>query len=159
MGVVDGWRVVDLTPAHVQQLITWRYPEPYDRYDLGDDADALVDPASCFVALLDADDELVGLRSFGPDGRVVGGAYDDTALDTGGGLRPDLTGRGLGRAAMELGLAHGRRRFDPTAFRVTVWAGNARALSVVRAVGFAEVSRFESTRTGEEYLVLVRPER
>jgi ribosomal-protein-alanine N-acetyltransferase len=47
---------------------------------------------------------------------VPGGTYGADALDTGGGLRPDLTGRGLGREALEVGLAFGRSRFAPRAF-------------------------------------------
>ena len=46
--------------------------------------------------------------SFGPDGRVPGWDYDETALDTGGGLRPSLTGQGLGRAVISAGLDFGR---------------------------------------------------
>jgi hypothetical protein len=40
--------------------------------------------------------------------------YDDSALDTGGGLRPDLTGQGKGREAIQTGLDFGRQQFAPT---------------------------------------------
>lgn len=103
--------------------------------------------------------ELIGYRSFGPDGRVPGGVYDDAALDTGGGLRPSLTGRGLGRAAIATGLEFGRRRFAPVrAFRVTVASFNARALRVVTSLGFREVSSFTATTDGRPFEILVRPE-
>ncbi|GAA3512954.1 GNAT family N-acetyltransferase [Actinocatenispora rupis] len=151
-------RVVAMTPAYAGDLVGWRYPPPYARYDLaGADPAYFVDPANGFVALVD-DDGLVGYRSFGPDGRVPGGAYDDGALDTGGGLRPSLTGRGLGRSALAVGLAYGRERFAPRAFRVTVAADNARALRVVTASGFVPVGRFAATTDGREYGILVRPE-
>jgi ribosomal-protein-alanine N-acetyltransferase len=158
VGLVDRWQVTPLTAAHARELTSWRYPPPYDRYELGHDPDALTDPAAGFVSLVDAHGRLVGFRSFGHDGRVPGGDYDDTALDTGGGLRPDLTGRGLGRAAIALGLAFGRATFAPPAFRVTVWGENSRALAVVRSLGFVDVARFRSTTTGEDYAQLVRPE-
>ena len=98
---------------------------------------------------------MVGYRSFGPDGQVPGGDYDDSALDTGGGLRPDLTGRGLGRAAIALGLEYGWRTLGAERLRVTVWSGNERALRVVRSLGFADVDRFTSPSTGDEFVVLV----
>jgi len=45
-----------------------------------------------YVAVLDARDEMIAFRCFGPEARVLGGAYFEDALDMGGGLRPDLTG-------------------------------------------------------------------
>ena len=44
------------------------------------DPDELLDPALGFHAVL-AGEELIGFRSFGPDGRVPGWDYDDAALD------------------------------------------------------------------------------
>ncbi len=139
-------------------LVTWRYPPPYDCYDLTDsDPSVFTDPANGFFAVVD-DDALIGFRSFGADGRVPGGSYDDSALDTGGGLRPDLTGRGLGRLAISTGLAFGREQFAPAAFRVTVAAFNTRALRVISALGFSDFEEFEATTDGRPYRILVRPE-
>jgi ribosomal-protein-alanine N-acetyltransferase len=137
-----------LTGEFAAEICTWRYPAPYDCYDMTSaDPDELVRP------------ELIGFRSFGPDGRVAGWEYDDTALDTGGGLRPDLVGRGLGRQAISTGLAFGRSQFAPVAFRVTVAAFNTRALRTVEALGFTRISRFEATTDGRPFEVLIRPER
>lgn len=148
-----------MTPGYAADIVTWRYPPPYERYGLaGPDPAYFTDPANGFVALVGAEG-LVGYRSFGTDGRVPGGTYDEAALDTGGGLRPSLTGRGLGRAALATGLAYGRERFRPPAFRVTVAADNARALRVVGVSGFVRVARFAATTDGREYEILVRPER
>ena len=83
--------------------MTWSYDAPYDVYDMtGAEPDELLDPAAGFHAVL-ACDELIGFRSFGPDGRVPGWDYDDTALDTGGGLRPSFTGQGFGRSVSPSG--------------------------------------------------------
>lgn len=103
--------------------------------------------------------ELIGYRCFGADGRVPGGSYDDSALDTAGGLRPSLTGRGLGRRAIQVGLDYGRERYRPRAFRVTVASFNERALRVVRSLGFAPTTRFTATTNGRSYQILVRAER
>jgi RimJ/RimL family protein N-acetyltransferase len=150
-------RITELTAEHAADIATWQYPPPYDRYDLvGTDPEFLLDPANGYVAVVDDSDTLVGYRCFGPDGRV---ADDDSALDTGGGLRPALTGRGLGREAIEAGLAYGRERYAPPAFRVTVWAANDRALRVVGSLGFGETQRFLRASDGSEYVVLVRPQR
>jgi [ribosomal protein S18]-alanine N-acetyltransferase len=76
-------------------------------------------------------------------------------LDTGGGLRPSLTGRGLGRTAIAVGLAYGARVHRPRAWRVTVSSANARALRVVEALGFRAVCEFTAD-SGLPYRILVR---
>ncbi len=157
-GPTDGIRVVGLTLEHARDIATWRYPPPYDCYDMvGAEPESLLDPALGFHAVL-AGEELIGFRSFGQDGQVPGWDYDDSALDTGGGLRPELTGQGLGRRAITAGLAHGSTSFAPAAFRVTVAAFNVRALRTVESLGFERVGRFEAARDQQPFVVLVRPE-
>ena len=154
-GVVE---VVPLTRPFALDICTWRYPPPYGCYDMsGADADELLAPQAGFFAVL-RDAELIGFRSFGSDGRVPGWDYDETALDTGGGLRPELTGRGLGKSAIATGLAFGRARFAPLAFRVTVASFNSRALRTVTGLGFNQVGSFNAATTGAAFEVLVRPE-
>lgn len=150
-------RIEPMTAAHAADVVTWRYAAPYDRYDMtGLDPDRLVDPDAGFHALV-GDDGLVGFRSFGPDGRVPGGVYDASALDTGGGLRPELTGRGLGREAIRTGLEFGVRRFAPPAFRMTIAAFNVRARHVVQGLGFRAAARFTATTNGQDYDVFLGP--
>ncbi len=152
-------RIAPLTREHAVDICTWRYPAPYDCYDMTDATpDELLRPEAGFHSLLD-DDRLIGFRSYGADGRVPGWDYDDSALDTGGGLRPELVGRGLGREAISVGLDFGRARYAPAAFRVTVASFNSRALRVTESLGFTRVGRFDATRDGRSFEVLVRVER
>jgi RimJ/RimL family protein N-acetyltransferase len=151
-------RITTMTPAFAADLVGWRYPAPYQCYDLaGADPGYFTDPANGFHALVDDDGALIGFRSFGPDGRVPGGAYDDAALDTGGGLRPELTGLGLGREAVATGLAYGRATFRPAAFRVTVASFNTRARKVVESLGFVYRESFAATTDGSRYDILLLP--
>src|SRR5215467_15302022 len=151
-------RIAPMTPAYAADIVTWRYQPSYDCYDMTSASPAFIaDSASGFFALVGRD-ELIGFRSFGVDGQVPGGDYDDSALDTGGGLRPDLTGRGLGRLAIATGLEFGRREFAPPAFRVTVASFNERALRVVRSLGFRDVESFLALTDRRSFEILVRPE-
>lgn len=151
-------RVTPLTREHAEDIATWRYAAPYGTYDMvGADPAELLLPQVGFHAVM-ADDRLIGFRSFGPDGQVPGWDYDDSALDTGGGLRPELTGRGLGRTVISTGLAYGRDKLAPTAFRVTVASFNARALRTVESLGFKRIGAFEASRDGREFIVLARQE-
>jgi ribosomal-protein-alanine N-acetyltransferase len=150
--------IAPLTRAHAEDIATWRYDPPYDVYDMtGADPGDLLDPELGFHAVL-AGERLIGFRSFGPDGRVPGWDYDESALDTGGGLRPSMTGQGLGRSVIAAGLDFGRSRFAPAAFRVTVASFNARARRTVESLGFEVVGSFAARRDGRPFDVLVRDE-
>jgi ribosomal-protein-alanine N-acetyltransferase len=150
--------IAPLTREHAEDITAWQYDPPYDVYDMaGTDPEALLEPTLGYHAVL-AGDLLVGFRCFGPDGQVPGWHYDGSALDTGGGLRPELTGRGLGRWAVSAGLAYGRERFAPPAFRVTVASFNIRALRTVEALGFERLGSFNAAGDGRSFEVLVRAE-
>ena len=151
-------RLAPVTFEHARDIASWRYDPPYDVYDMaGAEPADLLDPAAGFHAVL-AGVQLIGFRSFGPDGQVPGWDYDDSALDTGGGLRPSLTGQGLGRAVIAAGLDFGRARFAPAAFRVTVASFNERARRTVESLGFRRLDTFRAARDGREFDVFVRPE-
>jgi [ribosomal protein S18]-alanine N-acetyltransferase len=151
-------QIVPMTMAYATDIVTWRYPVPYACYDMtGADPAFLMSRSSGYHALT-GKGRLIGFRSFGPDGQVPGGLYDSSALDTGGGLRPDLTGKGLGRQAVRTGLEFGRRQFAPAAFRVTVATFNIRAQRVVEALGFRNIGSFPATADGRSYEILIRPE-
>ena len=72
------------SPETRQLLAAWRYPPPYDFYD--GDAEPMLNPERYFEAR-DEEGELLGFYYFEPK-------LPD--LDYGLGLRPELTGRGLG---------------------------------------------------------------
>jgi [ribosomal protein S18]-alanine N-acetyltransferase len=150
--------IAGMTGAYAADIVTWRYAAPYDCYDMtGADPAFLADPASGYFALI-GQRTLIGFRSFGTDGQVPGGGYDTSALDTGGGLRPELTGRGLGREAIATGLDFGRVQFAPKAFRVTIATFNARAQRVVLSLGFRNIGRFQASADGRSYEMLIRPQ-
>jgi RimJ/RimL family protein N-acetyltransferase len=65
----------------------------------------------------------------------------DGSVTIGLGLRPDLTGSGLGLPFVEAGLAMGRERFHPARFRLFVYAWNQRAITIYERAGFTMVGR------------------
>jgi [ribosomal protein S18]-alanine N-acetyltransferase len=156
-----AFRLVAMTDADARAVAAWQYPPPYDGYTIGaDEADEFVamclDPAFHYYAVLDAADNLVAFRCFGADAQVPGGDYAADALDMGGGLRPDLTGRGLGPQVMRAALDFARQTFAPTHFRATVAAWNVRAQRACHTVGYRQVSAFE-TADGRPFVILMRP--
>lgn len=131
------------------EIARWRYEPPYDVYGYADDdVEAtiayLTKKENQFYAVL-SEDELVGFRSFGEDGRVSGGNYDESRLDTGGGLRPELTGKGIGPNIIEQGLAFGSLAFGTQRFRVTIADFNLRAKRACEKLGFRPSESFART--------------
>ncbi|HEX6819259.1 MAG TPA: GNAT family N-acetyltransferase, partial [Ktedonobacterales bacterium] len=127
----------------------WRYPAPYDTYDVGEPEQALtemLDPRSPYFAARDEHGELIGYLCFGTAATVSDAPeprpFDaDGALCFGLGLRPDLTGhgKGLGLAFVRAGLDFARARFAPPAFRLYALTWNERAIRVYERAGFQRV--------------------
>ena len=149
-----------ITASDAEEISRWRYPEPYATYNVNPaSVPGLLDPRYNYHAVTGPDDELVGYFCFGADATVPAGRrlglYDGNALDVGLGMRPDLTGRGLGLGFMQAGLRFAGQTFSPPAFRLTVAAFNQRAVKVYEAAGFEEVRSFADR--GDEWLLMGRP--
>ena len=135
--------------GHVE-MRSWRYPPPYDFYD--GDVDPPLNPERFFGA-------------FDEDGGLVGFYYFEEKppdLDYGLGLRPDLTGRGLGLEFFVEGLSFARRRYRPRRVFLHVAEFNVRARRVYERAGFSVVSSHVRTfpRFGEvPFLTMVEGER
>jgi [ribosomal protein S18]-alanine N-acetyltransferase len=134
-----------------RQITRWRYPAPYDIYDLNTADMILVlilhplwhlAGVAHFCAVCDEDGELAGMFQFMRKG---------STLEIGLALRPERTGQGLGLDFVLAGLAYGVRRFRPAAFRLDVAAFNERARRVYERAGFRAV-RTMPKRIGDQTL-------
>ena len=152
---------LEFTPITREQAIEcveWRYEAPYDLYNVPEtekriEIDGMLGEGSKTFAVL-KDGAFIGTRSFGDDGKVEGGEYDDAYQDTGGALKPEWTSKGLGEGILRAGLEFGSRKFGFSRYRVTVAAFNERALKVCRRVGFVERQRFSRRSDGQEFVIL-----
>ncbi len=130
-------------------ILTWRYDEPYSVYNMVADGLAdveeavteLLEPGSPYYAVRDTEEELVGYFCFGTSALVWAsdepGLYlEGRMLPLGLGLRPDMTGRGLGLHFVNAGLAFARQAFTPTQFCLYVFTWNERAIRVYEHAGF-----------------------
>jgi len=135
-----------LQPEDVERVITWRYPHPYQIYSLTpEDRITLLNPAYRYHGVRAEGLGLVGICCFGDDARVEGGEYgqgEPEVLDVGIGLRPDLTGSGLGRGFVSQVLRYGARQYRPRWFRATIAAFNHRSRRTFQGLGFQEEGRF-----------------
>jgi RimJ/RimL family protein N-acetyltransferase len=107
----------------------WRYEPPYDFYD--GDEDPVLNPERFFDAFGE-DDKLVGFYYLEEKGEKV---------EIGLGLRPDLTGRGLGGEFFRAGVELARSRYPSRPIMLNVAAFNERAIKVYQREGFREAGR------------------
>jgi [ribosomal protein S18]-alanine N-acetyltransferase len=126
----------------------WRHPEPFSFYDWTADQDDLAElldadlRGEAYFAVEDDEGQLVGYFSFKPEGRT---------LVVGLGLRPDLTGRGLGGGFFAAGLDYGRERFAPERFSLAVATLNERAIKVYERAGFERARVYMHETNGGEW--------
>jgi ribosomal-protein-alanine N-acetyltransferase len=145
-----------MTDEEAQQIAGWRYVPPYDFYDWVSDPDdlaELLDPrrrGEDYFSAFDEKGTLVGSFKFKRDGKVV---------EVGLGLRPELTGKGLGRGFLLAGLNFAQGAFAPDDFRLSVATFNERAIKVYESVGFVHGRTYQHETNGGvyEFLEMERP--
>jgi [ribosomal protein S18]-alanine N-acetyltransferase len=146
-----------LSQQDAEAIAEWRYPEPYSFYDWTADPDdlrELLEPTrrrDAYWAVRDEASELVGYFDFKPK--------DEQTVEIGLGLRPDLTGRGLGGSFLAAGLVFARTRFAPARFVLSVATFNDRAIKVYERAGFTRERIYMHSTNGAEweFLEMSRP--
>ncbi len=142
------FRFEPMDEPSARTIAGWHYEGLYAFYDMDQDAedrDELLDPhrrADAYFAVFDASDELVGFYCF---------EQEDTAVVFGLGLRPDCTGRCIGKAFLEAGLAFAVEKFHPTEFRLSVAVFNQRAIRLYQKLGFQSNGIFLNETNGGRY--------
>jgi ribosomal-protein-alanine N-acetyltransferase len=146
-----GYRFQQMEDEEAVEISGWHYEPPYDFYDATSDPDdlkELLDPKlrkDAYFSAFDKDGVLVGFFQLEREG---------TTVDVGLGMRPDLTGQGLGIGYLLAGLEFARRRFSPESFTLSVATFNERAIAVYERAGFRRNAVYKHNTNGGEYLFL-----
>ncbi|PDW02469.1 GNAT family N-acetyltransferase [Candidatus Viridilinea mediisalina] len=148
-----------LSRAAALEIIRWRYPPPYDVYNLVDGAVIAAflksqQGSNCFQIETESGN-VVAFCCFGEDAQVPGPYYPSPWLDVGLGVRPDLTGQGQGMHYFSAILAFAHAHFATSLLRLTVAAWNRRAQRLYERAGFTTIERVRSPFSDEEFLVMV----
>jgi ribosomal-protein-alanine N-acetyltransferase len=149
--VVSGYRFRQMSNEEAIQISGWHYEPPYDFYDATSDQDdlrELLDPKrrkDAYFSVFDRGGDLVGFFQFEREGKTV---------DVGLGMRPDLTGQGLGMEYLLAGLEFARRCFSPERFTLSVATFNERAILVYERAGFKRNTLYKHHTSGGEQLFL-----
>jgi ribosomal-protein-alanine N-acetyltransferase len=147
-------KVETMLAADAEVISRWRYPGQYALYDGPLAPEYMLDPRNGFRAVRRSSG-LIGFCSFGIDGRVPGGSYEDDALDVGAGMDPALVGNGYGRAFLGALVEYATRELNAVRLRATIASWNERALRAGRSVGFRPILAFQ-TDHGREFTIVLR---
>ena len=145
---------VPMNDEQAQAVASWKYDGIYAFYDWADDLAELLDPVprenEQLHAVLDDHGTQVGFYGFKLDGCTV---------EFGLGLRPDLTGRGLGLEFLNAGLEFILENHTPDTFRLQVAAFNKRAIRVYQRAGFQRTReyRHKTNNTEWDFIEMSRP--
>jgi [ribosomal protein S18]-alanine N-acetyltransferase len=138
-----------MTSADAHAIVGWHYPGEYSFYDAdADPADLaeLLDPAQWGTRYFAADElpqhELAGFLVLTLTGSVA---------VIGLGLRPDLTGHGLGESFVRACMRFATDARGAQSYALTVAAFNRRAVTVYERAGFREVERFQHFTNGAQH--------
>ena len=157
---------VPMTPDAAAAIADWTYEPPYDVYNVAldrrDEAVAeMLDPTRAYYTIADEETgETIGFCCYGKPAQVPGGDYSAPALDVGVGLRPDLTGRGLGPTVIAAILDYANAVFNATTFRATIAAFNERSQRAFATAGFERSAEFtnEGPHGRRHWVVMSRQE-
>ncbi len=141
-----------MNETEAREVRAWHYAEPYTIYsmDAGPEEEViseLLERRSPHYTVRDEAGELVAYFCFGTSAQVWANETpslysEDATIDIGVGMRPDLTGKGLGLPMINAALDFARVTFQPRHFRLFVLTFNERAIRVYERAGFARVRVF-----------------
>ncbi|WP_404454728.1 GNAT family N-acetyltransferase [Oceanobacillus kapialis] len=126
----------------------WHYDGEYAFYDMEADQEDLEEFIDCktrgdSIFSVKNGEELVAFFAVEKD--------DDTTINISLGLRPDLTGQGIGNAFLEAGLRFVQTKHHPEKITLSVATFNQRAIKAYRNVGFKDRETFMQETNGSTY--------
>ncbi|MCA1026199.1 GNAT family N-acetyltransferase [Cytobacillus kochii] len=138
-------------------LSSWTYPPPYDFYNHAQTEDSKQEWLTGNYFCIYKQEEMIGFFCYGESARVPvksSHLYIDDCIDIGIGMRPDLTGKGLGSSFLTKILMEIERLFPNTPIRLTVASFNQRAIHLYEKLGFIIQHHFQ--RKSTNFYIMVR---
>jgi RimJ/RimL family protein N-acetyltransferase len=143
-----NFKIREMVMKDAQQIAEWKYDEPYSLYSM-DGSQETIDEfmGGTYYSVYNENSALIGYFCYGETAQVPGGRINnlyggDSTIDIGLGLRPDLTGKGIGLEFLNEGINFAASKFNPSCIRLTVATFNERAIKVYEKAGFIRGSVF-----------------
>ncbi|GGK06104.1 N-acetyltransferase [Lentibacillus kapialis] len=127
--------------------LNWHYDGEYSFYDLAADEEDLAEFLSPQERgdkyyIVNKGNEVIGFYNFNHKGYSV---------DIGLGMKPELTGKGLGLDFLQAGLDFAISTYNPNEITLSVATFNERAIKVYKKAGFESVSTFMQDTNGSRF--------
>ena len=144
-----SFEIYSMTQEQAETIaFTWHYDSEYSFYDLEADKEDLeefldADKRGNSMFAVSKDEELIAFLSIH--------RIDDNTVDIGLGMRPDLTGKGMGLEFLKAGMEFIKSEANPEKITLSVAKFNQRAINVYRKVGFEDVEIFMQDTNGSTF--------
>ncbi|HHP1040503.1 GNAT family protein [Bacillus thuringiensis] len=147
-----------LTIEEAKKINTWTYEEPYSLYSFSGEKEVIEELLDgTYYGCCDDQGDLIGYFCFGANAQVPGGRDanlygEEDVIDIGLGMKPALTGKGIGKEFFQAGIAFATKEFNAKMFRLSVATFNTRAITLYKNIGFKQGTIFLSR--GREFMLM-----
>ncbi|WP_283746177.1 GNAT family N-acetyltransferase [Bacillus cereus] len=147
-----------LTIEEAKKINTWTYEEPYSLYSFSGEKEVIEELLDgTYYGCCDDQGDLIGYFCFGANAQVPGGRDanlygGEDVIDIGLGMKPALTGTGIGKEFFQAGIAFATKEFNAKMFRLSVATFNTRAITLYKNIGFKQGIIFLSR--GREFMLM-----
>jgi RimJ/RimL family protein N-acetyltransferase len=135
------FRFEPATHADAEKIAGWRYPIPYHIYNWNGHTEGFRREADNY-RVAKSNGVATAFLCWGTEAQVKGFAYDDSCVDIGWGLRPDLTGGGFGKQLIADAVRSVTASVQPKRLRATIAQFNARCQRAAEHQGFSQMDTF-----------------
>ncbi|MEX3744645.1 MULTISPECIES: GNAT family N-acetyltransferase [Lysinibacillus] len=139
----------EMNEIYAINILNWKYEAPYDFYnnELSEESlkELLDNP---YYSIVNDQEELVGFFCTGTSAQVPRGqdcgAYLGKYIDIGIGMKPELTGKGIGTEFFSF-ILNQLQQENHSPLRLTVATFNTRAIHLYEKLGFKKVMEFTAS--------------
>lgn len=148
------FKISKLTTEDAIQICQWKYPAPYDNYNLNSShLDEFSKEENHYHSVY-RDGQLFGFFCWGLDARVPGHNYCNHFTDVGVGMNPNFTDKGSGKDFVQEVINFVYKEHGIHKIRFTVACNNKRALKVYSNLGFDDHYEFENPKNKRKYKIM-----
>lgn len=142
----------EMTKKIAEEIVGWNYEPPYDFYNNDSSETEIAELLNgTYYAVMSEDEETVGFFCVGKNAQVPSGkhygVYEDSYIDMGLGMNPQLVGKGNGAKFVLFVLHFIEETHQELPVRLTVAAFNKRAIHLYRKLGFVLNKQFNTDST------------